>query len=573
MCPKIYRLLIKISTFLSVFIFLVISPQTSLAFPRSSYYDFGPYYNNQQQILGVTLSSLENLPILQIQQEALIPKALGILPGNPLRPFEAFIENVQLAFTLDPIKKEELRLDFASERLSEAKTLLDQGKHDLATVAIENYSDTMATISENIEDLTTKNVPGADSLVAKVETMAASQSVAAMALTLSSPPVVSQAWNQVVDAAEKSIDAAADASNKPPIPDELSASLQELKDQGLITPEESNKLYSLDSRVKVREELDMLATSGQFPIAEIAKLDEAVAVAFPDAYKQTVDILQFAELRIYQTESHPPDEALVTLRRWQEGPGNVPPPEEIRQYLYYTRAQELAREIDLTKFASNQQGEVARFYPQAVLTNPTFVEPPPVSLPTPTISPSDQTTSTKTEESTPTPFPTPKPASADPYLTTYQGSLPGNPVYFLKQLREIVSFETTFDAARRAEIRLRYAQERLREASALSQDPKKEALYIDTLKRYKDSIVSASDQIERFTGPAQRQKDLARNLEFEAARHNIIFEKGLLPAPKKTVIIGDVIMETEDAMDIAADILHRPPLPEAVINLLQYLKV
>jgi len=563
---------------------ILLPKQAYAASPRSAYYDFGPYYyNSQQQVLGVTLSSLEQLPVPQIPQQAEIPQATGVLPGNFLHPFETFVENVQLTFTTDPIKREELRLGIAAERLSEAKTLIDQGKGDLAADAITSYKNTITTVSKNMEDLAQKNVAGIDSLITKVETAAATQSIAAQALALSSSPVVAQTWSQAVDASKQSMDKAADAAHKPPIPDDLSTSLQDLKERGLITPEESNKLYSLDSRAKVREELDKLSVSGQFPTAEVAKLDEAVFTRFPDTYKQTVNVLQFAELRAYQTQSPPTDEILTAIEKWQEQSANVPPPQEIRPYLYYSRAQQLAKEIDFTGFADSQRAEIVKFYSQEVTQNPTFV-PPSVAPAVETVTPPVTGATTATEsadssspsaapsESSPAGQPTASTPAIEPYLTAYQGPLPGEGGYFFKQLGEGFSLTTTFDPARRIELSLRYAQERLREASALSGDPQKEAVYAENLKKYKDSIKKISDQVENFRGPAEAQKTLARNLETQAGRHAIIFEKGLLPATADLKAYQEVIEAAENAMDKSADILDKPALPVALSNRLQDLK-
>ena len=104
----------------------------------ASYYDWGPYYN-QPQVLGFTFSSLEQLPPIEIPQDISLPTATGILPGNPLHFFETIAENAQLTFTFNPIQKEELRLSFASERLSEAKTLIDQGNYQAAQTATTSY--------------------------------------------------------------------------------------------------------------------------------------------------------------------------------------------------------------------------------------------------------------------------------------------------------------------------------------------------------------------------------------------------------------------------------------------------
>src|SRR3989344_2987579 len=272
------------SVFISVAVFLLAAFSAS-ASPLSSYYDWGSYYNStEKQVLGVSFSSLENLPVPEIPQVAIPPKAQGILPGNPLYNFELLTENIQLALIFNPIQKETQRLAFASERLSEIKTLADQGKSDLANDAAVIYKNTMEDVSRNIESLSAQKTPGSADLLAKVEDTTASHAVVAQSLALSSPPNTTSFWTKVVDAAENTMDAAADALNQPAIPEDLSTSIQKLKEQGLITPEESDKLYQLSDRADVRNELDKLVDSGQFPAAEATKLNSAVAVNYPQNY-------------------------------------------------------------------------------------------------------------------------------------------------------------------------------------------------------------------------------------------------------------------------------------------------
>src|SRR3990167_909678 len=141
---------------------LLLAAKPTFASPITSYYDWGPYYNDaKQQVLGVTFSSLENLPAPTIPQDILPPKAQGILPGNPLYAFETLTENFQLALTFNPVQKEEKRLAFAEERLSEIKTLIEEGKADLAVSTASIYRNTMDTVSKNAQDLSSQKVNGA----------------------------------------------------------------------------------------------------------------------------------------------------------------------------------------------------------------------------------------------------------------------------------------------------------------------------------------------------------------------------------------------------------------------------
>ena len=554
--------------FASVFILVIASTSavpSVFASPASSYYDWGSYYNSstEKQVLGVSFSSLEKLPTPEIPQNIMPSKAQGILPGNPLYNLELFTENIQLALTFNPIQKATQRLAFASERLSEIKTLADLGKSDLANDAAVIYKNTMEDIAQNIEELSSKKTPGSADLLTKVESAAASHAVVAQSLALSSPSDTASFWTKVVDATENTMDTVADASNQPAIPEDLSNGIQKLKEQGLITPEESDKLYGLSDRTSVRNELGKLVDAGQFPVAEAIKLNSAVALNYPQNYKDTQAVIGFSELRTYQALTPPTPEIQNKISQWQNQAGDVPAPGEIRPYLYYTRAQELAKNIDFSSFDPEQQSEAARFYPDAVVQNPTFSSTPITPSPSPSISP--------------IPSPLAQPTNIPPaenYLTDYKGPLPGTFGYFFKNIGEQVALMTSFDPARRLELEMDYADERLQEAHALSKQKGKEKLYEETLKEYQTTMDNASDNIKSFKGSEEEKRDLAHSLESESARHNVVFEKGLLPAPTSgdTKIYTAALNATENVMDATSDVLGRPVLPQILENRLQDLK-
>src|SRR3989344_1988696 len=259
-------------------------PPSALAAPRSSYYDFGLYYN-QPQVLGLFFSSLENLPIPKIPDELVPSPATGILPGSPLDVLEKGIENIQLGFNFDPLRKEELRLQFAQERLSEAKTLTDQGKIEAAAQAMDDYGHSVLEIAQTLSRFTEKNDPAAQTLAEKVEARLAAQSIFTQNAILSSLPAQAENWAIAAQATTEALDKIAEAKGAPAIPEELSTSIQKLKEQGLFSEEESNKLYSFKARGEVRAELDKLASSGQFPASELTKLDTVITEQYPHIQK------------------------------------------------------------------------------------------------------------------------------------------------------------------------------------------------------------------------------------------------------------------------------------------------
>ena len=569
-CKKVVlKSITSLFCFLLTFLVLLSPPQISAA-ERSSYYDWGPYYN-QTKVLGITFSSLEELPKIEVPANISPTPATGILPGSPFHFLETLTENAQLSFIFDPIKKEEFRLALASERLSEAKTLVEQGNYQAAESAAAEYRNAMNIVSDNLRALSAQNNPQAPTLAGNVEKLSADHAVVAQSSALSSPSAANTTWNQLLTASEKAMDSAAETSGQPAIPEELSVSLQELKNAGLITPEQSDKLYSLTSRSQVRAEIDKLTAAGSFPQAEAAKLDTAVAVNYPDIYNQALSVLKFAELRSYQTLPPPSVDILKEIEAWQDQKGDLPPPAEIKPYLYHARASELAQSIDFAPFSADQQTEVAKFYPEAISENPTYTPPPspsPLPSPEPSPTPTEQTAPETASPSEPTA------PSTQPYLAEYNGPLPGNPAYFFKQIGEGAGlFTAAFDPARRMELSMQFAEERLKEANALALATGREKDYQNTLERYKDSLESITQNLKDYQGSEETRRDLAGKFEAEAARHNVIFEKGLLPpVSENTEVMPAVVAVTQNAMDASADALDKPAIPLSLVARLQDLK-
>lgn len=542
-------------------VLLVMPAKTQAA--KSSYYDFGPYYN-QTKVLGISFSSLENLPVSKIPDNFIPQQATGVMPGNPLYFFKQTAENVQLTFTFNPISKEELRLNIAKERLSEAKTLLEQGNTEAASQAMENYKDNMSTVVQNLSVLVKNNDPAAQSLADKIEDAASINAIVAQNLSLSSSPVRAEVWTQGTQVSKSVLDQIADTQKAPAMPEELSISIQNLRKQGVLSEEESNKLYALESRSQLREELNKLASSGMFPVAELVKLDESVAERYPEIYKQQTANLEVFELRTYQTLPQPSEEVLKKMEKWQKNP-DTPPSNDIKPYLWYNRAQNLAKEVDLSNFSPEQQESVARYY-QSVVENPTY-------SPSPTSSPSPVPTATPEPSTDQTPAPSPQPSSSPtPYISSTNGALPGTPGYFFNQLSEQAAFTFTFDPVSRAKQKMDQAERRLAEAKALAGDPAKESLYISTIKQYQQAMTDASTQLKNAKDQPSVQ-EAAERLETQAARHGVALEKGYLPAPAAdTKLIGNTIRIVETAMDKSADTLNRPALPPALAQRLDDLK-
>ncbi|MDP2720162.1 MAG: DUF5667 domain-containing protein [Dehalococcoidia bacterium] len=538
---------------------------------RSDYFDFGPYY--QPQVLGLSLSSLEHLPPLNIPTDIMPPVATGVLPDSPLYNFERLIENAQLTFTFDPVAKEQVRLGFAQERLAEAKTLIDAGKTESGATALADYRETITDVAQSLPGLAGKG-SAAQELINKIEETVAAQTVIARSLSLTSPPRQAESWTKVANVGGDVLDKVAEARGEPAIPEELSTGIQQLKSQGLISEEESNKLYSFKGRSEVREELDKLSSSGTFPLSELTKMDTAVGRYYPEVHGQYRDNLQVVELRAYQGLPQPSAETVKELEKWRKN-SDVAPSNNIKPYLWYTRVQDLAKEVDLTNFSQAQQADLAKFYPAVVSDNPTY-DPVISPTPEPNQTSAQPSISDQTATATAVPSPTVMPGAdlekARDYLGETGGALPGEPAYFLKQFGEQVRYTFALNPADKSRLKMQYAEARLAEARQLAEDPKKASLYESTIRSYRQAMDDASTQLQQ-AGESEGVKDVARDLENQAARHEVVFERGLLPAPVKSPeVIKDAIAATEDAMDRSADVLGRPALPPVLGSRLEDLK-
>ncbi len=535
---------------------------------KSSYYDFGPYYG-RSQVLGYSFSSLENLPVPKIPDNLLPKEAGGITPGSIFYPLERAAENLQLTFTFNPIKKEELRLEFATERFSEAKTLVDQGKTEAASQALSDYQKGIKDIAEALSNLTQQGDSSLSVLVDKVGEVVGSQAIVGQTLSLDIAPAQAESWTAASREGQRLLDEVAETRGESPIPQDLSSRIQKLKDQGLLGEEESNKLYSFKTRSEVRSEMEKLASSGQLPASELSWLDTVITQEFPDVQQALRANFQVAELRTYQALPQPSKEVLAEIKKWQ-GDTSVPVPNEIKPYLWYSRAQEIAQGVDLSNFSADQQFEVAKAYPQVATENPTYSYVP-LPSPTPSISPelTEQVPST-----VPLPSPTPSVAqvSAEPYLADSSGALPGQPTYFLKQFGEQLAYTFAFSSTDRVQLKMQYAERRLAEARRLSEDPGKASLYKSTIENYRKTLEDASILLKNSAGDDGQKTLVAERLEAQAGRHEVLLEKGLLPSGEDPQLIRGAIRATEDAMDRSADVLERSALPASLSQRLGDLK-
>src|SRR3989338_954768 len=79
---------------------------------------------------------------------------LGFLPNNPLYIFKSLRRGATSLFTFDPAAQAELKLQYAAEKLLEAKELASREgvSEDTVTRALENYQDELAKVDKEVRE-------------------------------------------------------------------------------------------------------------------------------------------------------------------------------------------------------------------------------------------------------------------------------------------------------------------------------------------------------------------------------------------------------------------------------------
>ena len=569
------------------------APTTVLAGYESvpaSFYDWGSYY--QPKVLGFSAYAQEPITQPGLPAGVEIPKPTYLLPDSPFYFTKSFIEGVQTFTSFGQIDKQNKYLDLAQERLAETYALADKGKIDLALDSADRYRQQVETVSQNIQRLASQGV-NVDDLASTVEKEGVAAELVAQASFADASPASAEVFRQVLSGGQNLVDTASQIQKEPVISDDLSASIQNLKNQGLLTLEQSDKLYQLESRGEVRGELEKLVDEGLFPKAEMVTLDQAVGESYPNEYQRSYETAKFMELRNFVPSARPDEETAKRLSEFKTNyKAGEPIPGEIKPYLYFLRSEELARTINLDLLPDSAEVELRNFYPESINANQTATNLPavpgttgeaPDESPLSTdVSPSAPATANQTESSQATPAASVSPAptetenfatpSASLYIGEHQGLRPDSRFRFLETIREGLGLITTFDSEERLRLKMQYAEERLREAESLL-GVGKDDLGLEYLEKYISQIRDVGEQIDKLDENKSSVKVLAGRLEEEVARHNILFEKAIIPIPAGGQDeLQKAIVATQDLQDIALDLEGRAAIPAVLVERLQDLK-
>lgn len=169
-----------------------------------------------------------------------------------------------------------------------------------------------------------------------------------------------------LEASWKGTDTVADLKDRPAVPPDLVSRLQSLKAQGLLTPEEVNKLVSVKSRVEAREEVGKYVNEGIVSQADFMRLNETSKSFYPDEYYKIHETLRFQEMQ--KLEDQKPDDS--TLNKIQSfaktyNPGDQVPAELRKYWVPVVRLEEIQNTlrpdlVDASLFKQNDQ-ELKKF--------------------------------------------------------------------------------------------------------------------------------------------------------------------------------------------------------------------
>jgi hypothetical protein len=86
-------------------------------------------FSPQRWVFNITASIIIIFMFFLVLNSLVLTARLSI-PGDPFYPSKLFIENIQIAFTMDPVEKTQLYVQFSRERTTEIVQLVLEGDYD-----------------------------------------------------------------------------------------------------------------------------------------------------------------------------------------------------------------------------------------------------------------------------------------------------------------------------------------------------------------------------------------------------------------------------------------------------------
>ena len=351
-----YKLLL-----VSVIIAVTASPVAASSTNR--YYDWSSTLETRQsKVLGIASPSAQKAtsPSEYLQFDRYIFGG-GLTPTNSFYFIKPLQENIQLTLTFNQQAKDELRVQIAGERLQEMQKLATSNNTRAITSAADAYHQAMTALTRNAVSLEDKQNTNIDGLLSQLEEETAKHNIILEQVRVQVPDQAENAIDDALEASWKSTDTIADLKDRPAVPPDLVSRLQSLKSQGLLTPEEVNKLVGVKSRVEAREEVGKYVNEGIVSESDFLRLNETAKSFYPDEFYKINETLRFQELQ--RLENQKPDDA--TLNKIQAfaktyQPGDQVPSELRKYWVPVVRLEEIQNTlrpdlIDANLFKQNDQ--------------------------------------------------------------------------------------------------------------------------------------------------------------------------------------------------------------------------
>ncbi len=346
-------------------LFFILSDSVSYAQAPREHYDWSSTLTKKTNVLGAKTSVLgESVEAASVYQFDTYLLGGNLTPSSPFYFIKPFQENVQLTFTFDPQKKDDMRLAIAGERVVEMQQLAETNPNALNS-AVSSYDSYMRELTANLRQ---KGQQGQDvsALLTKVEEQTAKQNIILEEVTIKIPDATQPVAKRAVEANWEGIDTVADIKSRPAVPPDVVDRLQALKAQGLLTDEEVIKLVNAKTRSEAREELQKYVNEGIVPEADFIRLNENVKAFYPDDFNQIHEVKRFYELQ--RLESEKPDD--TTLKKIQEyaktyKPGDTVPADFRKYWVPVVRLEEIQNTLrpDLIddSLIRNKQGDYNKY--------------------------------------------------------------------------------------------------------------------------------------------------------------------------------------------------------------------
>lgn len=233
----------------------------------------------------------------------------------------------------------------ATEHLAEAKTMVAQGKPNLANEALRAYDKSAGIAERRLEAIDDRRLqqPRAASIVEQIDADSTKQLSVIQEIDIdtqdsANADLKKTLQDEALPASQDLVDLSSDKRSEPPMPPELLNQLQTFLKLGIIDNAKLEELTKATRRSELRDKIELLINNGDAPADLIAKFD---AAKIDDRYKESADKLKvyaalqsFKAITLASTMAPPSQEQLDRLNNFKATykPGD-PIPDNLKRFI------------------------------------------------------------------------------------------------------------------------------------------------------------------------------------------------------------------------------------------------